>query len=251
MGIDLKKMRQKLNNLKGKGGNNNSFWKPQDGEQTIRILPTPDGDPFKEYWFYYNLDSKPVLCPKRNFGEDSPVLDFATKLYREGTPDSIKMAKDLFPKQRYFSPVLVRGEESQGVRLWGYSKTVYEQLLNLVLNPDYGDITNTESGTDLVLQYGKAPGAMFPSTKLTPKRKTTPACKEGDNDCKDLLNEIPEFDGLFERKTSEQVKVLLDRYISGGEGSKDKEKYGDSSEVKTSSSIDKAFNELLGEDLSA
>ena len=62
MGIDLKKMRSKLNTLKGKGGNNkNLFWKPQDGDQTIRILPTSDGDPFKEYWFYYNLDQGPVL----------------------------------------------------------------------------------------------------------------------------------------------------------------------------------------------
>jgi len=244
MAIDLKKMRQKLNNIKGKGGGGkNVFWKPQDGEQTIRILPTEDGDPFKEFWFYYNLDKTPVLCPKRNFGEDSPVLDFATKLYREGTPDSIKMAKDLFPKQRFFSPVLVRGEEGQGVRLWGYSKTVYEQLLQLVLNPDYGDITDTESGTDLVLQYGKAPGAMFPSTKLTPKRKTSPACKDGDGDCKGLLEEIPEFEGLFERKTTAEVKQLLDQYMSG---ESETEKYS-KEEKKEESTVDQAFKDLLGD----
>ena len=250
MAIDMKKMREKRNALKGKGGGNkqNLFWKPQDGEQTIRILPTPDGDPFKEYWFYYNLDKTPVLCPKRNFGEDSPVLDFATKLYREGTPESIKMAKDLFPKQRFFSPVLVRGEEGQGVRIWGFSKTVYEQLLNLVLNPDYGDITDTENGTDLVLQYGKAPGAMFPSTKLTPKRKTSSACKNGDDDCEAVLKEIPEFEGLFERKTSEEVKQLLDRYMSGDS---ETEKYGDVPAEKAVSKVDKAFNDLLGDDASA
>jgi len=249
MGIDLKKMREKKNALKGKGGGKqNLFWKPQDGEQVIRILPTSDGDPFKEYWFYYNLTKAPVLCPKRNFNEDSPVLDFATKLYREGTPDSIKMAKDLFPKQRFFSPVIVRGEESQGVRIWGYSKTVYEQLLNLVLNPDYGDITDIDAGTDLVLQYGKAPGAMFPSTKLTPKRKTSPVCKDSDDDCKTLLEEIPDFEGLFERKTTAEVGQLLDQYMSG---ESETEKYGDvSSEKKESSSVDKAFNDLLGSDAS-
>ena len=247
MSIDMKKMRNKLNNLKGKGGGKNSFWKPQDGEQTIRILPTPDGDPFKEYWFYYNLDKAPVLCPKRNFGEDSAVLDFATKLYREGKPESIKMAKDLFPKQRFFSPVIVRGEESQGVRVWGYSKTVYEQLLQLVLNPDYGDITDTETGTDLVLQYGKAPGMMFPSTKLTPKRKSSSACKGDDADCKAMLEEIPEFDELFERKSSVEVKQLLDQYMSGESES---EKYG-KDEPSEKSSVDKAFNDLLGGSVSA
>tara|TARA_R110002110_G_scaffold77339_3_gene203289 strand:+ start:192 stop:944 length:753 start_codon:yes stop_codon:yes gene_type:complete len=250
MGLDMKKMREKRNALKGKGGGNkNLFWKPQDGDQTIRILPTSDGDPFKEYWFYYNLDKAPVLCPKRNFGEDSPVLDFATQLYREGTPESIKMAKDLFPKQRFFSPVLVRGEESQGVRIWGYSKTVYEQLLNLVLNPDYGDITDVEEGTDLVLSYGKAPGAMFPSTKLTPKRKTSSACQEGNKDCVETLKEIPEFEGLFERKTTAEVKQLLDRYMSG---ESETSKYNsDDSDKKEASSVDKAFNDLLGSDASA
>ena len=154
------------------------------------------------------------------------------------------MAKDLFPKQRFFSPVIVRGEESQGVRIWGYSKTVYEQLLNLVLNPDYGDITDINGGTDLVLQYGKAPGAMFPSTNLTPKRKSSKVCKDQDDDCKGLLEEIPDFDGLFERKTTEQVQVLLDQYMSAGE---DKEEISKFVVEKGSDKVSKAFNELLGE----
>jgi len=245
MAIDMKKMRQKYQQLKSKGGSrkDNLFWKPQDGEQTIRILPTSDGDPFKEFWFYYNLDKGPVLCPKRNFNEDSPVLDFATQLYREGTPDSIKMAKDLFPKQRFFSPVIVRGEESQGVRIWGYSKTVYEQLLQLVLNPDYGDVTDLDAGTDLTLQYGKAPGAMFPSTKLTPKRKTSPVCKKGDKDCKELIGEIPDFNGLFERKTTEQVQELLDRFMQGDDEKEDVSKYSTPAE---GDKVSQAFNELLG-----
>ena len=243
MGIDMKKMREKYNSLKNKGGGKKDlFWKPQDGDQVIRILPTADGDPFKEFWFYYNLDKGPVLCPKRNFGEDSPVLDFASALYKEGTPDSIELAKKLFPKQRFFSPVLVRGEEGLGVRVWGYSKTVYEQLLQLVLNPDYGDVTDLDEGTDLVLNYGKKAGAMFPSTKLTPKRKASPACKDGDTDCKEILEEIPEFDGLFERKTTAQVQELLDRFMQGGEEKDEINKYASTGDDK----VTKAFSELLG-----
>ena len=55
MAIDLKKMRSKLDKLEGKGRTQSVFWKPQDGDQTIRILPMPDGDPFREMWFHYNL----------------------------------------------------------------------------------------------------------------------------------------------------------------------------------------------------
>jgi len=242
MAIDMKKMKEKYNRLKNKGGGkDNLFWKPEDGEQVIRILPTSDGDPFKEFWFYYGLDKAPTLCPKRNFGDESPVLDFASELYREGTPESIEMAKKLFPKQRFFSPVLVRGKEDEGVKIWGYSKTVYEQLLQLVLNPDYGDITDTNTGTDLVLAYGKAPGAMFPSTTLTPKRRASKACEDGDEECAKLLENIPDFDGLFERKTTQDVQALLDKYLAGDD-KEDVEKYSSNVDDK----VGKAFNELLG-----
>ena len=233
MGIDLKAMRAKLQKVqnKGGGGNRSLFWRPQDGEQTIRIIPVADGDPFKEYWFHYNLGQNAgFLSPKKNFGEADPLNDFVQQLYNEGTEESIKMAKNLSARQRFFSPVIVRGEEDKGVRIWGYGKTVYEQLLNLVLNPEYGDITDVEEGTDLQLQYGKPAGASFPVTRLTPSRRTTAVCKDiTPEECAALLESVPEFDGLFDRKTPEQVGDMLDAYLSGGDSTNAEE---DSSETQ-------------------
>ena len=145
MGIDLKKMRQKLSDLHNKGGNGSGvkFWKPSDGENVIRILPSPDGDPFKHFHFHYNVGEKAgFLCPKKNFGDDCPVCDFVSKLYNDGDDESRQLARKLVAKSRFFSPVVVRGEDNEGAKVWGYSKTVYENLLQLVLNPDYGDITD-------------------------------------------------------------------------------------------------------------
>jgi len=55
MGIDLNKMREKLGTLqsRGNGSGGSNFWRPQDGKQTIRILPAADGDPFPSYFFHY------------------------------------------------------------------------------------------------------------------------------------------------------------------------------------------------------
>ena len=48
MGIDMEKMRARREALTNKNGNNREmFWKPQDGETTIRIVPTADGDPLR------------------------------------------------------------------------------------------------------------------------------------------------------------------------------------------------------------
>ena len=71
MAIDLKKMRAKLEAMQSKGKGSSNWWKPSDGEQSVRIVPTPDGDPFKEHWFHYNVgNSAGFMCPKKNFNED-------------------------------------------------------------------------------------------------------------------------------------------------------------------------------------
>ena len=176
MAINFDKMKQKYSALNSRenGSNKKFFWKPQDGEQTLRIVPDPDGDPFREFWFHYNVGDEPgFLCPKKNHGDDCPVCEFTSKLYNTRDEEDRKLANQLRAKQRFFSPVVVRSEEGEGVRLWGYSKTVYERLLNLVLNPDYGDITDPETGTDLVIEYGKKAGQMFPSTDVQPRRRAS------------------------------------------------------------------------------
>jgi hypothetical protein len=250
MAINLSKMREKLTALENRGKKQDSvFWKPQNGEQTIRIVPTPDGDPFKEFWFHYNLGRNPgFLSPKRNFGTDDPLNDFVRNLFQEGTDESIKMAKTLMARQRFFAPVLVRGEEDQGVRIWGFGKRAYQALLNLVLNPEYGDITDVDTGTDLSLTYGTPPGASFPETTLTPRRRTSPLCDDaigGTEECAKLLSSIPDFEPLFTKKTPAEIQVMLDEWLAAdGEGAgEDVVKYDNKSSM---SAVDKAYTELLG-----
>ena len=157
MAINLDAMRAKLEASKTGGKKqDNTKWRPSEGDQTVRIIPTEDGDPFKEFHFHYNVGNRGgILCPKKNHGEDCPICDFASKLWREGVDNddfvSKKLAKSLFARQRFFSPVVVRGEEEVGARMWGYGKTAYELLLGYILDPDYGDITDIESGTDITL----------------------------------------------------------------------------------------------------
>ena len=212
MGIDLKKMRQKLSDLHNKGGNGNGvkFWKPVDGENVIRILPSPD---------------------------------FVSKLYNDGDDESRQLARKLVAKSRFFSPVVVRGEDNEGTKVWGYSKTVYENLLQLVLNPDYGDITDADAGTDLALVYGKAPGAMFPSTNITARRKTSKISSD-DALMKELMETEIDFDKIFEVKTKEEVAAILDKFLLGEDGGNDSDGVV-VTDKSGGSSVDDAFKDLL------
>ena len=245
MGIDMSKMRARQDALNNTGKKNNNFWKPQEGEQTIRLVCPSDGDPFKDYFFHY-LDSVPgFLSPKRNFGEDCPLDTYVRALWNEGSEESRRMAKKLSAKQRFFAPVVVRGEEDQGVRVWGFGKRAYETLVGLVMNPEYGDITDPESGTDLVVTYIKPAGASFPETKITPRRRSS-ALLEDTAKAAELLEGIPDFDELFasSRKTTTEVQDILDNFLNGDTSS-------GGAEVTTvnataSNSVDQAFSELLG-----
>jgi hypothetical protein len=246
MGIDMSKMRARQDALANNGKNNNNFWKPQEGEQTIRLVCPSDGDPFKDYFFHY-LDNVPgFLSPKRNFGEDCPLDTYVRALWNEGSEESRRMAKKLSAKQRFFAPVLVRGEEEQGVRVWGFGKRAYETLVGLVMNPEYGDITDPETGTDLVVTYTKPAGASFPETKITPRRRSSVLHKDSAK-AAEFLESIPDFDELFagSRKTTTEVQDILDNFLNSDTAAGEAEVTSVTSTTNTNS-VDKAFSELLG-----
>lgn len=213
MGIDIAKMKAKLASSKGEGNSDNGVqYKLEPGAQTIRIVPTADGDPLKEFHFHYNMGGKAILCPKRNFDEHCPICEFASELWREGTEADKEVAKKLFVRQRYFSPVIVRGKEEMGVRLWGYGKKVYEAMLSLILNKEYGDITDPDKGTDLNLNYTKPSSPKeFPATDLLAARSSS---KLGTKEQTALwLQNIPDFKEVAPRSTAEQVQARLDAFM--------------------------------------
>jgi hypothetical protein len=243
MAIDFSKMKAKLDALEGKGGgkNNNVFWKPEVGTHNIRILPAEDGDPVKELHFHYNVDRGGVMCPKRNFGDACPICEFATSLFREGTPDSQDQAKKLFVTQRYYAPSVIRGQEERGPVLWSFPKSAYKAIIETILDEDYGDVTDPKKGFDLKVTYvsknfGKGDRVVFDSLQARPKPTAL-----SDDDAKSaewMENDIDVYK-IFDRKTPEEVQKVLDNYLMP-EGGQDNAKYGAKS-APQKSAVDAAF----------
>jgi len=254
MAIDFNKMKQKLNALQGNDNGNstqNTFWKPQDGDQTIRIVCPEDGDPFKQYYFHYNVGKNPgFLCPKKMHGKDCPVCNFAWSTYNDakaaGDTETLKFCKTLFAKERFFSPVVVRGEEDQGIKLWGYGKTAYGEMIGLVTNPDYGDITDVDGGIDLTINYGKPPGAQFPVTKITPRRRPS-ALAETSEDIVRIMDSMPSFTENFNSKTTEEIETMLSDFLNAEAGSSTTDNSTGTVQYSNTetSDVDAAFKELL------
>ena len=258
MGIDLNKMRQKHSALTNKGGNTNNetFWKPEEGINNIRIVCPKNGDPFRDYLFHYRMgaDGNTTMISPRTFGRTDPIAEFGNQLWNEGTDESKEMARKFFPRMRVFAPVVVRGEEEKGVRLWGFSKTTYEALLRLVIDPEYGDITDVHTGTDIRVDYGKKAGQMYPTTEIRPMRKTS-ALADSDDAINGLLETVPNFGELFPETTYDQAHQLLQETLNAGveDTSDGSTRYASSTtETKNTATdtnavtnIDQAFDELL------
>jgi len=254
MGIDMELMRRKLATLRGDNPDQRTsvFFKPDEGDTDIRIVPAPDGDPLKEMHFHYNVGEHKggILCPKRNFGEACPICEFASSLWKEGVStndeESKKLAKSLFVRQRYFSPVVIRGREEEGIKMYGYGKKAYELLLGYILDKDYEDITDIKTGTDITLTYTKPnrPGA-YPQTSLKMRRNTSTLLPDTEA-IPALLDRMPDVDSLFERLSSEQVDAILDAQLSGDKSAESRSsettKYAPSNGT---SEVDRAFNELM------
>ena len=133
------------------------------------------------YFFHYNLNNRSYLSPI-SFGRPDPIEEFAQKLKGSGSKEDYQLSRKLEAKMRTFAPVVVRGEEKQGVKFWGFGKTVYQELLSIIADPDYGDITDPVNGRDVVVEFitAEESGASFPKTNIRVKPNQTSISDEPD-----------------------------------------------------------------------
>jgi len=225
MGIDINAIRGRLNKLQNTQKKTESLWKPTPGKHQVRIVPYKfDKDnPFIELYFHYNINNKTYLSPQ-SFGRPDPIVEFADKLKRMGDKEDWKAAKQMEPKLRTFVPIIVRGQEGDGVRFWGFGKTVYQEILGYIADPDYGDITDPQSGRDLTIQYISAEeaGASYPTTQIRVKPSQTPLAESADSVQK-LLENQTEITDLYSELSYDELKDVLEGWLNPSKTSKNEE----------------------------
>ena len=218
--MDLNAIKQKLDGLQQKTQTGPKkdysliFWRPTVGKQQIRIVPSKfnENNPFTELKFYYGITNKVMLSPL-NYGEKDPIALFASKLREEYTKENYVLAKKLDAKTRIFAPVIVRGEEDKGVRLFEFSKTLYMELLSIADDEDYGDFTDVAAGHDFVINATKVPDRLGFNLSLMPKPKQTPLSDDAATS-KEWLSTQPSLLEERFKYTYDKLKEELQRFIS-------------------------------------
>jgi len=216
MALDINAIRGRLNKLQNTQRKTDALWKPTPGKHQVRIVPYKfnKDNPFIELYFHYNVNNKTYLSPQ-SFGRPDPIVEFADKLKRMGDKDDWKAAKAMEPKLRTFVPVIVRGEEGEGVRFWGFGKTVYQEILGYIADPDYGDITDPNSGRDLTIEYISAEegGTSYPTTTIRVKPKETPLSEDTTRATSFLENQTAITD-LYQELSYDELKGVLEGWLN-------------------------------------
>jgi len=197
----------------------NVFWKPAVGKQTIRIVPSAynKSNPFSELYFHYGIDKNPIISPT-NWNEKDPIVEFAKQLRTSKDKESWRLARKLDPKMRVFVPIIVRGEEADGVKLWGFGKEIYMELLSMVEDEDIGDYTDIISGRDLNLTTVGADttGTGFNKTTVRARTKES-TLTDDDTLLQTILNDQPEPLKVFSRMSFDDMKSVLQKWLAPDE----------------------------------
>lgn len=214
MALDIAALRAKLNSFQGQGERTTAFWKPTEGKTVVRIVPLSDRpeNPFSELYFHY-LGNKTHLSPI-TYGNRDPIAEFADDLRSDGSRESYQQARAFMPKLRTYVPVIVRGEEDQGVRFWSFGKTVYQELLSIIADPDYGDITHIENGRDITVTYipQEKSDTNFAKTSVMAKPNQTPL-SDDPRLVKEWTTHQPDLRSLHKEPSFEELSVFLKRFL--------------------------------------
>jgi hypothetical protein len=197
------------------------LWKPKEGTQTVRIVSykfNPE-NPFIELKFYYKLGGNNYLAPC-TFGKPDPILETIDALRASGSNEEKEIAAKLAPVTRTYAPIIVRGEEDQGVRFWGFGVQVYKQLLKLMTNAKYGDITSWTDGRDIEVEFHKESkkkgkdGKSFPETTILADPGTSPVVDPTRRDLMEKLKEQTDILTIFPLKSYDELKEAVEKWLN-------------------------------------
>ena len=252
--MDINAVKKRLAQLQTSTTRSTNLWKPQPGRTQIRILPYKlnTDTPFIELFFHYDLGGKSFLSPT-SFGRPDPIEEFADKLKQSGNREDWRLGKKLESKLRTFTPVVVRGEESGGTKFWGFGKTVYQELLSIIADPDYGDISDPINGRDVVVEFKTAEetGASFPKTTIRVKPNQTPIT-EDKAVLTDLLDNQKDITEVYNELSYDELAEALGDWLNPSDGEEETTKSDTNvpastlqSAVSSTSNVTDAFDDLF------
>lgn len=265
MAIDIEALKKRLAQLSGtskKDGTPNVWWRPGLGDHRVRVVPYRDnnGQPFKEIWYYKGIGVPNAkgygpfpMQTRAQYKQPDPIQEFIDALRKEdrdrGTEENKPLLKKLYPKLTFIVPIIVRGEEDKGVRLWAITdQGLYQKLLGYFFDSeileDTADWTDPVQGFDLKVKVTRnANGKIFngkPVKEIDVEiAKKISELSKDPKQAEKWLNGIPDINIVDPVPTYDEAKSRLEEWLSAGAGNESSSSNDERGSDATDNDIDK------------
>ena len=239
-GVDLKKVReqheQTAKERQSYGGVD--FWKaPPDVKSRVRVMPpwSDDNIPYKEAAYHYGIVKVPtkdggkrdvaLVCPKKTYNQPCPICETAEELFKGGSKKDRELAKSLLSRRRYFYNIVDRADTDAGVFVYGCGITVHQDIQGIMLDPDWGDITDPDEGFDIIVDRK---GSTRDDTSYKVRARRNPSPLGTTEEMEEWLNSLYDLDALVGLVEYDDLKLALEdpkKYIKKME--EEREEQGD------------------------
>lgn len=230
MALDLNRIKQRQAETSRK--NSGAFFKPKEGKNIIRIFKFPHEVTKEDVRMgYFSKDKlgeeveeldRPVVRHFNVTAKGNPVIsnERIMEMYNEMKRKNKEKAKEIAPQTAYFLNVLDINDAKNGVVLYAAPSSVYNKILSIVTDPDYGESILGETGRDVVIMYDK-------NKQGSDKYQVLPR-KEG------LSEDLPEsvLKGVLDLYSEEAFSQMGDQEDGGSAPAKKEEADEDEKETK-------------------
>lgn len=255
-GLNISKLAERLAQLNSGGKQQTSslsFLSIKDGRNVVRILPGKGESDFAtEVWVHYgvgkseqNKNGTMVVCPTtKGENQSCPVCELSKQLRslsKKKDDNYDKQSKQLYRKKRVYFNAISReedlsnyefvedkwknkesGDEESPVKVLGTGIGIYKDILSLIVDPEYGDITDPVKGLDLIITKSGS-GQFNTEYDVKTVRKESAIGFDG---WESALNDLSQ---LAKVKTYDEIAAI----ISGTKDEADDEDEEDEDEVVT------------------
>jgi hypothetical protein len=180
----------------------------------IRILPTDGSTPFVEIHAHKVLvdgEWKTFACLKHEKGEACPFCEAREALLATGKDSDKELAKKYNAKKMYVVKVIDRDHEDEGVKFWRFNhdyrkEGIYDKIIG-VLNAIKKDVTNAETGRDLLLTINRNQNNV---PVVSAVASLDPSVLSEDQELKELwLSDTRTWEDVYSIRTYDYLEILV------------------------------------------
>lgn len=180
------------------GGGGGAYWAPRDALSLVRILPDKEegGLYYRKTGAHFSLiKSKMELCPRVTFDKACPICELVDELRKLETPQAAKLIAAINVRKRFLMNIIAMDKDPSKVMQYLGHVTVQKDLLGIILDEDYGDITDPNTGSNVTIEK-MAPGGDVRRTEYTTRAKR----KESALPDMKVLDTMPVLDEFLQEK---------------------------------------------------